>query len=92
MRHIIRGDPTPIERQAAEAALSAHQSRYGDYGRTKVAENYRVQVNGFVVTVEIMNRNSSYVATPMCSDLTSKTVRPAINGSFQPTLGDSHHA
>uniref|UniRef100_A0A182SKD4 Uncharacterized protein n=1 Tax=Anopheles maculatus TaxID=74869 RepID=A0A182SKD4_9DIPT len=46
MRHIIRGDPTPLERKAAEAALSAHQSRYGDYGRRKVAENYRFRLTG----------------------------------------------
>lgn len=65
MRHIIRGDPTPLERKAAETALAEHQSRYGDYGRTKVAENYRVQVNGLIVTVEIINRKTSYVATPM---------------------------
>jgi len=65
MRHIIRGAPSPIERQAAEAALLAHQSRYGDYGRRKVSESYRVQVSGLIVTVEIINRKSSYVATPM---------------------------
>lgn len=65
MRHIIRGDPSPLERKAALAALSAHQSRYGDYGRQKVAESYRVGVNGIIVTVEIINRKSSYVATPM---------------------------
>ncbi|MBP1015803.1 DUF4060 family protein [Serratia fonticola] len=65
MRHIIRGDPTPLERLAAEAALSAHQSRYGDYGRRKVSESYRVQVGGLIVTVEIINRKSTYVATPM---------------------------
>lgn len=65
MRHIIRGDPSPLERQAAEAALSAHQSRYGDYGRSKVSESYRVRVSGLIVTVEIINRKTSYVATPM---------------------------
>lgn len=65
MRHIIRGDPTPLERLAAETALASHQSRYGDYGRPKIAELYRVQVNGFVVTIEVINRNASYVATPM---------------------------
>ncbi|WP_422527758.1 DUF4060 family protein [Serratia fonticola] len=65
MRHIIRGDPFPLERKAAEAALSAHQSRYGNYGRSKVSECYRVKVSGLIVTVKIINRKSSYVATPM---------------------------
>ncbi|MFV8979804.1 DUF4060 family protein [Serratia fonticola] len=40
--HIIRGNPSLLERQAA---LSAHQSRYGGYGRRKVSESYRVQVS-----------------------------------------------
>ncbi|MEX2952525.1 DUF4060 family protein [Serratia fonticola] len=65
MRHIIRGDPSPLERKAAETALAAHQSRFGNYGPCKAGQNYRVQVGEVIVTVEIINRKSSYVATPM---------------------------
>lgn len=65
MRHIIRGAPSPLERKAAETALAAHQSRYGDYGPCKAGQNYRVQVGGVIVTIEVMNTKSSYVATPM---------------------------
>lgn len=63
MRHIIRGDPSPLERKAAETALAAHQSRFGDYGRAKVTETYRIDVGGVVIAIEIANNKSSYVAT-----------------------------
>ena len=65
MRHIIKGDPTPIELSAMEAALNHHQTKYGDYAPSKESENYTVLVNGMKIVVEIMNRKKSYVATSM---------------------------
>ena len=35
MRHIIKGNPTQIERSAMEAALNQHQAKYGDYAHLK---------------------------------------------------------
>ncbi|KFK93579.1 MULTISPECIES: DUF4060 family protein [unclassified Serratia (in: enterobacteria)] len=63
MRHIIRGAPSPLERKAAEAALKTHQSRYGNYARSKVTETYHIDVGGVVIAIEIANNKSSYVAT-----------------------------
>lgn len=65
MRHIIRGELTPIERRAAEKALNNHQQRYGDHARRKTTETYRVKVGEIIVAVEIANRTASYVATVM---------------------------
>jgi len=65
MRHIIRGEPTPAEKLAAEAALSQHQQKYGDYGRRKNSETYRVSVAESTFFIEVMNRKASYVATVM---------------------------
>ncbi|WP_315709995.1 DUF4060 family protein [Brenneria uluponensis] len=65
MRHIIRGNPTPPERKAAEAALQNHQQRYGNYARRKNSETYRVRVANKTYSVEVTNRDASYVATVM---------------------------
>lgn len=65
MRHIIRGQPTPSERRAAEAALRCHQQKYGEYARRKNSETYRVEVDHQIISVEVMNRKASYVATVM---------------------------
>ncbi|MDN5450188.1 MAG: DUF4060 family protein [Enterobacterales bacterium] len=65
MRHIIKGNPTQIERSAMEAALKHHQAKYGDYAPSKESENYTVLVDGMKIVVEIMNRKKSYVATSM---------------------------
>ena len=65
MRHIIRGNPTPQEKQAAETALSCHQQKYGDYARRKNSETYQVRVAGRNYEIELMNRKASYVATVM---------------------------
>ncbi|MEI7125436.1 DUF4060 family protein [Pectobacterium versatile] len=65
MRHIIRGELTPLERKAAEEALKSHQQRYGNYARRKNSETYRVRVANKTYSVEVTNRNASYVATVM---------------------------
>ena len=65
MRHIIKGDPTPIEISAMEAALNHHQAKCGDYAPSEESENYTVLVDGMKIVVEIMNRKKSYVATSM---------------------------
>ncbi|WP_411569470.1 DUF4060 family protein [Pectobacterium cacticida] len=65
MRHIIRGTPTPLEREAATEALNSHQQRYGNYAKPKTSSTYRVKIDGRIVPVEIVNRSSSYVATVM---------------------------
>lgn len=65
MRHIIRGNPTPQEKQAAETALNCHQQKYGDYARRKNSETYRIRIANQTISIEIMNRKVSYVATVM---------------------------
>ena len=65
MRHIIRGNNTPQEKQAAETALSCHQQKYGDYTRREKSETYRIRIADQTISIEIMNRKASYVATVM---------------------------
>ncbi|HGT2832610.1 TPA: DUF4060 family protein, partial [Klebsiella pneumoniae] len=38
---------------------------YGDYGRQKMKRTYTVVVQGSKITVEVVNRRCSYVATAM---------------------------
>ena len=65
MRHIIKADPTQIERLAMEAALNQHQEKYGDYGPTKKGVTYTIKVSEEKFFIEIINREKSYVATSM---------------------------
>lgn len=66
MRLINRGSKqSPLARQACDIALAAHHAKYGEYGRQKYRTNYTVVVDGIKVTVEVVNRASSYVATAM---------------------------
>lgn len=66
MRLINRGNQqSPLARQACDIALATHHERYGDYGRSKMKETYTILVEGVKVTVEIVNRKCSYVATAM---------------------------
>ncbi|EBS0894486.1 DUF4060 family protein [Salmonella enterica subsp. enterica serovar Abaetetuba] len=66
MKLINRGNQqSPIARQACDIALAAHHERYGDYGRSKMKETYTILVEGVKVTVEVVNRKCSYVATAM---------------------------
>ena len=60
MRLINRSRHSPLGRQACDAALAKHVELYGAYGRQKT-----VVVQGSKITVEVVNRKSSYVATAM---------------------------
>ncbi|MDR0806104.1 MAG: DUF4060 family protein [Enterobacteriaceae bacterium] len=66
MKLINRGSKqSPLARRACESALAAHHEKFGDYGRQKHRTNYTVVVDGIKVTVEVVNRATSYVATAM---------------------------
>ena len=65
MRLINRSKQSPVGRMACEAALAKHVETYGEYERQKQRTNYTVDVGGMKVTVEVVNRACSYVATAM---------------------------
>ncbi len=65
MRHIIRGKPAPAARQACKAALLAHQQKFGDYGPQRHLVNYRIEIDCQRYSVEVVNRQNSYVATAL---------------------------
>lgn len=65
MRHIIKGNPERTERAAMKAALNQHQAKYGDYGPTKKGVTYTIKVGEEKFSIEIINREKSYVATSM---------------------------
>ncbi|WOU46891.1 DUF4060 family protein [Citrobacter portucalensis] len=65
MKLINRSKQSPIGRRACDVALAAYHAKYGDYGRQKRQTNYTVEVDGMKVTVEVVNRATSYVATAM---------------------------
>ncbi|MBW9432868.1 DUF4060 family protein [Atlantibacter hermannii] len=65
MRLINRSKTSPIGCQACNAALAKHVDRFGDYGPKNLKTIYTVQVQGSKVTVEVVNRKMSYVATAM---------------------------
>ena len=65
MRLINRSKQSPLGRQACDAALAKHVELYGDYGRQKMKRTYAVVVQGTKITVEVVNRRCSYVATAM---------------------------
>ncbi|HFT3433584.1 TPA: DUF4060 family protein [Klebsiella variicola] len=65
MRLINRSRHSPLGRQAYDAALAKHVELYGAYGRQKTKRTYTVVVQGSKITVEVVNRKSSYVATAM---------------------------
>ncbi|WIO41111.1 DUF4060 family protein [Klebsiella electrica] len=65
MRLINRSKESPLGRQACDAALAKHVELYGDYGRQKTKRTYTVIVQGSKITVEVVYRKCSYVATAM---------------------------
>lgn len=66
MRLINRSSKTsPLARQACDAALASHVEKFGEYGRHDKTTTYTVLVEGVKVTVEVVNRPSSYVATAL---------------------------
>lgn len=65
MRLINRSKQSPIGSRACDIALAAHHAKFGEYGRQKSRTNYTISVDGMKVTVEVINRSASYVATAM---------------------------
>lgn len=65
MRLINRSKQSPVGRLACDAALAKHVELYGEFGRQKTKTTYTVVVDGIKVTVEVVNRRVSYVATAM---------------------------
>ncbi|WP_071608918.1 DUF4060 family protein [Entomohabitans teleogrylli] len=65
MRLINRSRKSPTERAACEAALTEHHMRFGEYGIQGKRTNYTVKVNGKKIFVEVVNGESSYIATAM---------------------------
>lgn len=64
-KHIMRGCSADEERQACKAALAAHVEHYGNHSPESVRTIYSVVVDGKKLSVEVVNRPKSYVATCM---------------------------
>lgn len=64
-KQIMRGCTTNEERQACSAALKAHVEHYGDHSPESARTVYSVAVDGKKISVEVVNRAKSYVATCM---------------------------
>lgn len=56
---------SPLARQACDAALASHVEKFGPYGHHDKTTTYTVQVEGVKITVEVVNRPASYVATAL---------------------------
>ncbi|HAV1970609.1 MULTISPECIES: DUF4060 family protein [Enterobacter cloacae complex] len=67
MQLINRSKQSPLARRTCEAALAKHVEIYGEFGMQKTKTTYTVVVDGIKVTVEVVNRRASYVATAMNS-------------------------
>lgn len=65
MRLINRSKNSDLGRRACDVALAAHHAKYGNYGRQNSRTNYTVLISGIKVTVEVVTRPASYVATAM---------------------------
>jgi hypothetical protein len=65
MRLINRAEPKTIAWDACEAALTEHKRRFGEYARQKTKTTYRIKLRDKKITVEVVTRSASYVATAM---------------------------
>lgn len=65
MRLINRNKHDPVFGKACAAALKAHAEKFGEHGRQCSQAMYTVLIEGNKVTVEVINRRRSYVATAM---------------------------
>jgi len=65
MKLINRSKHSSAGSRACDAALATHHAKFGNYGRQKSRTNYTVSVDGMKITVEVINRSASYVATAM---------------------------
>lgn len=65
MRLINRSAKDSIGGPACAAALKCHFEKYGEHGRSDKQTFYTVRIQGRKITVEVVNRPRSYVATAM---------------------------
>lgn len=65
MRLINRSKGDCIGGPACAAALKCHFEKYGEHGRRYTQTIYTVRVGEQKVTVEVVNRSRSYLATAM---------------------------
>ncbi|UPS64172.1 DUF4060 family protein [Providencia rettgeri] len=60
MKLIIRGEVTPTERIAINAALEAHKK---NHSRTGIIVNHKIKIGKNIYPVEIQNCQKSYMVT-----------------------------
>ncbi|WP_331704416.1 DUF4060 family protein [Enterobacter ludwigii] len=65
VRLINRSKGDSIGGPACAAALKCHVEKFGEHGRRYTQTIYTVRVRGQKVTVEIVSRSRSYVATAL---------------------------
>jgi len=65
VRLINRSKGDSIGGPACAAALKCHLDKYGEHGRNDKQTFYTVKIQGRKITVEVVNRPRSYVATAM---------------------------
>ncbi|NJQ19615.1 DUF4060 family protein [Pantoea sp. LS15] len=65
MRLINRSKRDSIGGPACAAALKCHFEKYGEHGRSDKQTFYTIRIQGRKITVEVVNRPRSYVATAM---------------------------
>ncbi|HFK5649881.1 DUF4060 family protein [Enterobacter ludwigii] len=65
VRLINRSKGDSIGGPACAAALKCHFERYGEHGRSDKKTFYTIKFQGRKITVEVVNRPRSYVATAM---------------------------
>lgn len=65
MRLINRSKNDPVFGKACATALKAHAEKFGEHDKQYTQTMYTVLINGKKVTVEVITRRRSYVATAM---------------------------
>ncbi|EJD6083647.1 DUF4060 family protein [Providencia rettgeri] len=60
MKLIIRGEVTPTERIAINAALEAHKNKYT---KTGILVTHKIKINNNIYPVEIKNCRKSHLIT-----------------------------
>lgn len=65
MRLINRSKGDSIGGPACAAALKCHFEKFGEHGRSDKQTFYTIMIQGRKITVEVVNRPRSYVATAM---------------------------
>lgn len=65
MRLINRSVHDPLGGPACAAALKKHRERFGNHGKQYTQTMYTVLIKGKKITVEVVTRRRSYVASAM---------------------------